>query len=92
MCDLHHGLANGIMLPYAMRFNAEQEKESFARMAATVGLESGASPENFIDWLIELKNKIAIPEKLGEVGVKIENLETLTEFAFQDLCHKPQPA
>ncbi|MEM8614389.1 MAG: iron-containing alcohol dehydrogenase, partial [Cyanobacteria bacterium P01_H01_bin.105] len=33
ICDTHHGLANGIMLPAAMRFNLAAEPEKFLRIA-----------------------------------------------------------
>lgn len=91
VCDLHHGLANAVMLPYTMHFNSEQEEEKFARMSSAIGLQNGAGSKSFLDWLSRLKKKIEIPEKLGEVGVQSQNLDSLVDFAFQDPCHQLNP-
>ena len=37
VCDLHHGLANGICIPYAMAFNADAVPERMAELAQVVG-------------------------------------------------------
>ncbi|MEO5802584.1 MAG: iron-containing alcohol dehydrogenase, partial [Verrucomicrobiota bacterium] len=38
ICDLHHGLANAVMMPYALPFNISAVPERFARMATTLEL------------------------------------------------------
>ena len=48
VCDLHHGLANALMIEPVMRFNAEAVPEKFAELAHAVGL-SGAG--DFVPWL-----------------------------------------
>ncbi len=85
VCDLHHGLANGIMIPYAMAFNASAVPEKFADLAAIVG-----TPD-FVRWLEELKVAIGIPKTLGEVGVKREHLDRLVAIAVGDACHPNNP-
>ncbi len=88
--DLHHGLANGIMLPYAMCFNAEKEKDRFDLMKKSAGVNM-----NFIDWIISLQKNIGIPEKLSALEIEKEEwdsrLDTLVDFAFQDVCHQLNP-
>jgi len=45
VADLHHGLANGIMIDYVMRFNQPVEIERFARMAQAAGVARGSTEE-----------------------------------------------
>lgn len=88
--DLHHGLANGIMIDYALRFNISQVPERFERMAETIGLEQ-KNPEGFINWLTEIKKEIGIPSKLSEVNVTPDKIEKLSEIAINDACHPSNP-
>ncbi|MBA2661083.1 MAG: iron-containing alcohol dehydrogenase [Bradymonadaceae bacterium] len=90
VCDMHHGLANAIMIRYAMEFNAEAVPERFARMAQAVGAAS-ADVEGFLSWLNALRADIGIPDKLSEAGVGIESLEHLVHFAWLDPCYASNP-
>lgn len=92
--DMHHGLANAIMIPYGMEFNATASKgalnDKFRNMAQVCGLKDTSS-EGFIQWLRELNLKIGIPAKLGTQGVNTEHLTKLTELAVLDPCHGSNP-
>jgi alcohol dehydrogenase class IV len=70
--DLHHGLANGIMLDYVMRFNAGAAQEKLAELARVTG--AGQSTEDFIAWLTRLKAELGIPARLSEVGARPEHV------------------
>ena len=48
VCDLHHGLANALMIEPVMRFNLEAVPAKFAELAHVVGARDGA---DFIRWL-----------------------------------------
>jgi hypothetical protein len=90
VADLHHGLANGLMIDHALPWNAEAAGERFARMAGTVGL-SNHTAAAFLGFLTDLKKRIGIPASLREAGVKEEQLATLTDVAFADSCHQNNP-
>jgi alcohol dehydrogenase class IV len=45
VADLHHGLANGIMLDHVMRFNLSAATAKMAEMARVVGIAGGAGGE-----------------------------------------------
>ena len=87
VCDLHHGLANGIMVPFAMAFNQEAVPEKFKEMAAAAGL----SDDGFVDWLDELREGVGIPKYLSAVGVSAEHLDSLVDHAMADPCHQLNP-
>jgi hypothetical protein len=90
VCDLHHGLANGICIPYAMAFNADAVPERMAELAQVVG----ANPWNaggFITWLTHLKEQVGIPRTLTDVGVRMDQIPRLVEIAVADGCHPNNP-
>ncbi|HET9931582.1 MAG TPA: iron-containing alcohol dehydrogenase [Polyangiaceae bacterium] len=88
--DMHHGFANGIAIPYAMKFNQSAAAERLADLALLVGA-SDHSPAGFIRWLEELKAAIGIPRSLSEAGVKSEQLDALVNVAIHDACHPNNP-
>lgn len=88
--DFHHGLANGIMIPYVMRFNAEAVPERFVTLAQAAGI-ANPGPDSFIHWLENLKEQLGIPRTISEAGAKKEGLEDLVRFAVLDVCHAMNP-
>lgn len=90
VADLHHGLANGVMLPYGMRFNAEVVPERLAILAEVAGASS-RSAAGFIDWLERFGAELGVPAKLGALGVKPEQVPALVEVAVADACHQFNP-
>ncbi len=88
VCDLHHGLANALMLEPVMRFNAEAVPARFAELAHVAGL---VSADDFVPWLARLKREIGIQPSLADVGVKREQVPRLVELAVKDVCHQTNP-
>ncbi|HET7403059.1 MAG TPA: iron-containing alcohol dehydrogenase, partial [Usitatibacter sp.] len=89
VADLHHGLANGIMIDHVMRFNAEAAAERMGELARVCG--AGASARDFTDWLAALKARIGLPARLGERGVQAVHVARLVEVAVADTCHRTNP-
>jgi alcohol dehydrogenase class IV len=87
--DMHHGLANGIMIDHVMRFNLESAEERMAELARVCGAGTGAA--GFVDWLAALKARIGIPARLAARGVGREHLARLVEVALADTCHRTNP-
>jgi alcohol dehydrogenase class IV len=90
LLDMHHGLANALMIPYGMEFNISGQEERFAAMAHALGLET-LSGEAVIDHLFSLNDQIGIPRKLSSQGVKAAHLEQLADLALADFCHPNNP-
>lgn len=90
VCDLHHGLANGIAIVAAMRFNQEVVEDRLADLGRMAGA-SQPGADGFIDWLLKLREGIGIPSSLREVGVTEKQLEPLVQVALADGCHANNP-
>ena len=87
--DMHHGLANGIMIDHVMRFNLDAADRKMAELARVCG--AGGTAESFVEWLVALKSRIGIPARLGEKGVSREHIAKLVEVAVKDTCHQTNP-
>ena len=88
ICDLHHGLANALMIEPVMRFNQDAVPEKFAELAHVVGAGAG---DAFVPWLAALKARIGIPAGLGTAGVQPQQIPALVAIAEKDICHKTNP-
>jgi len=98
VADLHHGLANGIMIDHVMRFNLPAARDKMAELAHVVGVAAGsadASAQAFIDWLVALKRDLSIPLTLSEYrgARKVTNADVpaLVDVAVNDTCHQTNP-
>lgn len=90
LLDTHHGLANAVNLPYGMKFNIAGFEEKFRRIARTLEIKD-ESGEGVVNFLFDLNDRIGIPHKLREVGVKEEHVETLADLAIADFAHPNNP-
>jgi alcohol dehydrogenase class IV len=88
--DLHHGLANGVAIPYAMRFNRDVSASRLADLAHAASAER-PDADGFIAWLERLRSDIGIPATLSVLGVVPGDLEKLVEIAVVDACHPSNP-
>lgn len=94
--DTPHGIANAVLLPYVMEYNAEYTGEKFKYIAEAMGVDTtGMSQAEYraaaVNAVKQLSKDVGIPEKLHEIGVKEEDLQTLSESAFADVCTGGNP-
>ena len=88
--DLHHGLANALMIDHALAFNVETVPDRFGVMAESVGLDD-RSPGAFLRWLTDLKREIGVPAGLRDADVATDEIDMLARLAFEDACHFNNP-
>jgi len=94
--DTPHGIANAVLLPYVMEYNAPYTGEKFKFIAKAMGVDvKGMSQEEYrkaaVDAVRQLSKDVGIPEKLHEIGVKEEDLQALAEAAMADVCTGGNP-
>lgn len=89
---VHHGLSNGVALPYVMEFNLEACPSRYAALARAFNVsESGLSDlelgQRAIKRVKELKEALNIPERFRELNVPTddETIKTITETALIDI-------
>lgn len=90
LLDTHHGLANAVNLPYGMQFNIKGFEDKFKRIARTMELQE-ETPEAVVRHLFQLNERLHLPLKLRDIGVREEHLQTLSELAIADFCHPNNP-
>jgi alcohol dehydrogenase class IV len=88
VCDMHHGLANALMIDTVMAWNFSAAEEKFNVLAQVCGLKSGAE---FVPWLRDLKTRIGITGPLSAHGVRAGDLPKLVQIATADICHQTNP-
>jgi alcohol dehydrogenase class IV len=101
VADLHHGLANGIMIDHVMRFNLPAATAKMAELARVAGVPGAgrmadeAAARAFVDWLVRLKAELGIPATLAALQAKRPvtkaDVPALVEVAVHDTCHQTNP-
>lgn len=96
--DTPHGVANALLLPYVMEYNAYSPAASkykdIAKAMGVKGTETMSVQEGIevaINAVKELSLSINIPQKLHEIGVKEEDIPQLAVAAFYDVCTGGNP-
>jgi lactaldehyde reductase len=95
--DTPHGVANALLLPYVMEYNAESPAApKYIHIAKAMGVNTGGMTEAegvkaAVEAVKQLSLSIGIPQKLNEIGVRKEDLHTLAVDAFNDVCTGGNP-
>ncbi len=90
LLDTHHGLANAVNIPYGMEFNISGSEHKFRQIARMLNLQDETG-EAVVQYLFDLNEKIHIPRKLSDIGVRAEHIETLSDLALADFAHPNNP-
>ena len=94
--DTPHGVANAIILPTVMEYNASATGDKYKYIAQAMGVEGteNMSVEEYraaaINAVKQLSLDVGIPADLKEI-VKAEDLQFLAESAYADACRPGNP-
>ncbi len=95
--DTPHGVANALLLPYVMAYNAPASGEKYKDIAQAMGVSnvSGMTQDEYrqaaVKAVVKLSQSIGIPQKLSEIGAKKEDLPKLAQLAYADVCTPGNP-
>ena len=95
--DTPHGVANALLLPYVMEYNAASPTApKYINIAKAMGVDTeGMTEAEGVKAAIEavraLSLSIGIPQKLHEINVREEDLHQLSVDAFNDVCTGGNP-
>ncbi len=95
-----HGVANAILLPHIMAWNADYTGEKYRAIAQAMGVKEAATlplahaRAAAIEAVTQLARDVDIPPRLRQVGVKEQDIPALAQAAFDDVCTggNPRPA
>ena len=94
---LPHGVANALLLPYVMEYNAESpSRAKYLDIARAMGVDTaGMSVDEGVAAAVravrDLSLSIRIPQRLHEIGVREEDIPALAVAAFNDVCTGGNP-
>ncbi len=94
--DTPHGVANAIILPTVMEYNAEATGDKYKYIAKAMGVEGteNMSVEEYrkaaVDAVKKLSADVGIPKDLKEI-VKREDIPFLAQSAYDDACRPGNP-
>ncbi len=95
--NVPHGVANAILLPHIMQYNAPYTGEKYRHIAKAMGIKNSEdmtiedARNAAVDAVFQLNNDVKIPTNLHMVGVKKEDIKALAEAAYADVCTQGNP-
>jgi len=89
VCDLHHGLANALMIDTVLAWNLAAVPAKFDELAHVCQVAGGGAA--FVPWLKALKASVGITGGLAAHGVTPAHLPRLVAIAAADICHQTNP-
>lgn len=95
--DVPHGVANAIILPHIMAWNAEYTQEKYRDIARAMGVKGvcgmplDAVREAAVNAVKQLCADVGIPARLRDVGMKEEDIPALAQAALDDVCTGGNP-
>jgi alcohol dehydrogenase len=95
---VHHGLANSILLPPCLQYNADACGDVYLDVLSALGvntasIRSDEAGDVAANNLIEFTKKLGLPQRLRDVGVPGEGLKECSELALSDgaIVYNPKP-
>ena len=94
--DIPHGVANALLLPIVMEFNAPAALDKYVEISKAMNVyREGMSKEEAaraaVDAVRALSVKVGIPQHLSELGIKESDLDKLATAAIADVCTPGSP-
>ncbi|MCX8617842.1 lactaldehyde reductase [Gilliamella sp. B2923] len=92
-----HGVANAVLLPHIMAYNADFTADKFRDIAKAMGVTGTDSMTTeqarvaAVNAVKQLNEDVAIPATLKAIGVKLEDIPALAQAAFDDVCTGGNP-
>ena len=89
--NVHHGLSNGIFMPYVLTFNRSAIENKIAKLSEYLDLKE-ASFNSFVDWVLKLREQIKIPHKITDsTKINDEDIIKMSSMALNDPCTPGNP-
>ena len=90
--DVHHGLANAVLLPYGLQLNREVIEPRMAHLCQVLSLP-GQSTRSFIDYVLALREELDIPSDFSGFDFEPERADQIGKLSLADpsTASNPRP-
>ena len=94
--DIPHGVANALLLPTIMEFNAPAALDKYVQIAKAMdvyvpGMGREEAADAAVQAVKDLSVRVGIPQHLSELGIQEKDLDRLADAAFADVCTPGNP-
>ena len=94
--DIPHGVANALLLPTIMEFNAPAALDKYVTIAKAMnvykeGMSKEEAAQAAVDAVKALSIRVGIPQHLSDLGIKESDLPKLADSAIADVCTPGNP-
>lgn len=94
--DIPHGVANALLLPIVMEFNAPAALDKYVEIAKAMnvysaGMAKEEAAKAAVDAVKALSLRVNIPQHLSDLGIQERDLDRLATAAFADVCTPGNP-
>lgn len=81
-----HGVSNAMLLPHVMEFNLDAVVERLRDVSAEMGIDitsitAQEAAGKVVEQLYEISRDLNIPSNLGEIGIKVQDVDAMVEAA-----------
>ena len=94
--NIPHGVANALLLPTVMEFNAPVCREKYVEIAKAMGaykegMTMVEASKAACDAVRALAIEVGIPQHLSEIGIYSKDIDALADQAIADVCTPGNP-
>lgn len=94
--NIPHGVANALLLPTIMEFNAPVCREKYVEIAKAMGaykhgMTQIEAAQAACDAVRDLAIEVGIPQHLSEIGIYEKDIDALADQAIADVCTPGNP-
>ena len=88
--DTHHGLTNAVVMPYVLAFNRPAIEDKLELLSRVLALRR-TGHATVLEWILDLRERLAIPHTLAALGVSEDHVATLAPMAAEDPSSPTNP-
>lgn len=81
--NAHHGTLNAVLMPYVLIANRQAIEPRIIRLAKSIDIPN-AGFDSFLDWVLELRETVSIPQNLEDLGIDDSQADLIGKMAEVD--------
>ena len=81
--NAHHGTLNAVLMPYVLIANRQAIEPRIIHLARSIDIPN-ASFDSFLDWVLELRETVSIPQNLEDLGIDDNQADLIGKMAEVD--------